>query len=82
MAVPWEALPATDQCRCGFLELTIRLSLETPVGELSEELEEQRGGLQPHWKNNISRPNHPVLPGTRIPIKECTGRDPWFQIHM
>jgi hypothetical protein len=30
---------------------------------------------------NISWPDHPVLPGTRPPAKECTGRDPWLQIH-
>ena len=40
------------------------------------------GGSQPHWKNNIGWPDHPVLPETRPPTKECTGRDPWLQIHM
>ena len=43
MLVPQEVLPATDQCRCEYLVLTIRLSSETPVGELAEGVEEMRG---------------------------------------
>ena len=42
---------------------------------------EELGGLQPHRKNTITWLDHPVLPGTRPPTKECTGRDPWLQIH-
>jgi hypothetical protein len=37
--VPWEVLPAPDQCRWGCLVPTIRLSSQTPVGELEEEVE-------------------------------------------
>lgn len=35
-----------------------------------------RGGLQPHWKNNLGWPDHPVLSESRSPTKECTWRDP------
>jgi hypothetical protein len=42
-------------------------------------------GLQPHRKNNIGWPDHPVLPKTRPPTKEeameVQGGDPWLQIH-
>jgi hypothetical protein len=43
-----------------------------------------RGGerLQPYRKNNIDWPNYPVLPRTRPSTNECTGRDPWLQIHI
>ena len=60
MTAPWEVQPATNQYRCECLELTIRLSSGTLVGELAEGLEE-RGGLQHYRKNNISWPDHPVL---------------------
>jgi hypothetical protein len=54
----------------------------TSIMELVEGLEELRE-LQPHRKNNVSWQDHPVLPGTtRPPTKECTGREPWLQIHM
>ena len=53
MLVPQEVLPATDQCRCEYLVLTIRLSSETPVGELAERLEDCRGIAtlqeEQHW---------------------------------
>jgi hypothetical protein len=35
--------------------------------------------LQPHKKNNI---NQPELPGSKLPTKEYTWRDPWFQLYM
>jgi hypothetical protein len=74
VAAPWEVEEATVQCRCGCLEPTIRLS-SGPVGELEIGLEELRG-LQLHRKNNISCLDHSVLPATRPPTKECTGKDP------
>ena len=47
----------------------------TEHGDLSEELEglKELEGLQPHRKNNnISQPDPPELPGTKLPIKEYT----------
>ena len=34
-----------------------------------------RGQLQPQRKNNTDWPDHPVVPGTKPPTKECIGRD-------
>jgi hypothetical protein len=51
------------------------------VDELVEGLVEWRG-LQPNLKNNRGWPDHPVLPESRPPTKECTWRDPLLQIHM
>ena len=45
MAVLWEVLPAHDQCKCGCSHPTIRLSSGTPVGELVEDLEVQKGRI-------------------------------------
>jgi hypothetical protein len=45
VAVPQEVLPATDQCRCGSLELTIRLRSGARMGELVEGLEEEQRGI-------------------------------------
>jgi hypothetical protein len=40
-------------------------------------------GLQPHRKNNnTNQPDTSELPGTKLPTKEYTWRDPWFQFHM
>ena len=55
MTAPWEVQPATDQCRCGCLEPTIRLSSGNLVGELEEGLEQ--GVLQPHRKNIATTQN-------------------------
>ena len=46
-SVPGEVCPATDQCRGGSLEPTIRLNSGNLVGELAEELEEWRGIASP-----------------------------------
>jgi hypothetical protein len=43
VAVPVEVRQATDQCRGGCLEPTIRLNSRNLVGKLAEGLEEQRG---------------------------------------
>jgi hypothetical protein len=43
--------------------------LGDPVGELAKGLEEWRG------KNNVGWPDHPVFPRSRLPTKECTGRN-------
>ena len=64
------------------LQPTIRLSSGTPVGELAEEFEDWSRELQPYRKNNVNNcvgcPDHPVIQGTRLPSKECTGRNPWL----
>jgi hypothetical protein len=53
LAVSGEVPPATDQCRGGCLEPTIRLNLGNLVGDLAGGLEEQRGVASPleeqHW---------------------------------
>jgi hypothetical protein len=51
------------------------------VEELAKGLEEQRG-FQLHRKNTVGWLDHPVFPGTTAPIKECTRRDPWLQLHL
>jgi hypothetical protein len=45
------------------LEANLQTELRDPMRELAEGLEELKG-LQPHRKNIISWPDHPVLPGT------------------
>jgi hypothetical protein len=50
--------------------------------ELEKGLKEERV-LQTHRKNNnINQPDFLELPGTKLPIKEYTWRDPWLQLHM
>jgi hypothetical protein len=46
--------------------------------ELEKGLKEQKG-LQHHRKNNnINQSDPSELPGTKLPTKEYTWRDPWF----
>ena len=52
MTVPGQIQPATDQCRCGCLEPTIRMNSGNLVGELAEGLEEQRGIATPLEKKH------------------------------
>ena len=47
MAVPGEVWPATDQCRCGCLEPTIRLNSGNLIRELAEGLKELKGITTP-----------------------------------
>jgi len=47
MVGPAKVQPATDQCRSGCLEPTIRWSSENLAGELEEGLEERRGIAAP-----------------------------------
>ena len=79
--IPWEVLPAIDQCICGCLEPPIRMISGIPVEELVEGLEDQRVIATPK-KKKFAWPDHPVLPGTRPLTKEYTGRDLCHQIHM
>jgi len=54
-----------------------------PNGGVRERTEGTEGrGFQPHRKNNISQPDFPELPRTKLPTKEYTWRDPRLQSHM
>ena len=60
------------------MQPTIGLSTGYPMEELEKGLKEQKG-LQHHRKNNnINQSDPSELPGTKLPTKEYTWRDPWF----
>ena len=50
-------------------------------GELAEGLEEWRE-IATGSKNKVAWQDHAVFPGIILLTKECTGKDPWLQIHM
>jgi hypothetical protein len=77
IAVPREFLPAPNQYRCIFLQLSTVLSSEIPKEELGEGLKELKGIATLYQKLD-----HPELPGSKPPTKEYTLREPGLQIHM
>jgi hypothetical protein len=76
-----ETLPEPYKYRCGCAQPTIGLSVGTPMEELGKGLEKLKG-LQPQKNNNINQPGQTELSGTKLPTKEYTWRDSWFQPHM
>jgi hypothetical protein len=61
---------------------TIGLSTGSPMQELGKVLKELKGFATHRKNNNINQPDHPELPGTKLPTKEYTCRDPWLQPHI
>jgi hypothetical protein len=64
--------PATEKCRCGCLEPTVRLNSGNPWGSWRMDWRSE-GGLQPQRKN-IGWPDYPVLPDIRASTKDFTER--------
>jgi hypothetical protein len=51
--------------------------------ELGEGLKELKGiATLQEEQQFINQPDTPELPGTKLPTKEYTRRDPWLQLHM
>ena len=54
----------------------------SPMEELEQGLKELKWFTTHKKNNNINQLDISDLPGTKLPSKEFTWRDPWLQLHM
>jgi hypothetical protein len=77
IAVSWESLPEPGKYRGVCSQPTFGVSVEFLMEELRSWM-----GLQPTGIIILTNHTPPELPGTKLPTKEFTWRDPWLQLHM
>ena len=83
IAVTWEVLLVHDKYRGGHSQPVIELNPGYPMEELEKGSKELKELSATHRRNNnMNHPVPPELPGTKLPTKEYTWRDPWLQLHM
>jgi hypothetical protein len=84
ITVSWEALPEPDIYRSRFLQPTIDWTEHrVSNGVVRERTEGAEGVCNPIGRTTISTNETSLeLPGTKLPTKAYTWRDPWWELHV